>query len=197
MEWVVGLVIVFGALIALGRIQGQRNATKIENRIRRLDGFEPTDVYVSTINLAGIAIDLGRRELLLADERALRRFTVPSIVSCEILENDIQLAYVNRGSQLAGIAVGGILLGGIGAVIGGLSSTKRSLSNVNKVVLRIVIDDFDRPNHDIVLLDWSFSKKGLKRDHMLYRRALQIAELWHGRVMAMMKTVESHEGLTT
>ena len=130
MEWVVGLVIFLGALVAIGLLQGQRNrrtATDIEKRIRHLDDFEPADVYVSTSNLAGVAIDLGRRELLLADEDALRRFTVSSIISCEILEDDIQLAYANRGSQLAGIAVGGILLGGVGAVIGGLSGSKRRL----------------------------------------------------------------------
>ena len=119
-----------------------------------------------------------------------------SIVSCEILEDDIQLAHVNRGSQIASIAVGGILLGGIGAVIGGLSGSKRSINNVNKVVLRFMTDDFDRPKHDVVLLDWSFSKKGLKRDNMLYRQALEMAELWHGRVMAMMKAVEHEEAVT-
>ncbi len=184
MEWVVvGLVVLLGTIIVMSVLQGQRDnrtATNIEKRIRRMDDFEAADVYVSAFNLAGVAIDLGRQELLLADEGALRRSTVSSIVSCEILEDDIQLAYVNRGSQLAGIAVGGILLGGVGAVIGGLSGSKRSINNVNKVVLRFRTDDFDRPKHDIVLLDWSFSKKGLKRDGMLYRGALEMAELWHG-----------------
>ena len=193
MEWVVGLVILLGVLVAIGLIQGQRDhrmATDIEKRIRHLDDFEPTDVYVSIFNLAGVAIDATRREFLLADEATLRRFTMPSIISCEILEDDVQLAYVNRGSQLAGIAVGGILLGGVGAVIGGLSASKRNINNVSKVILRFLTDDFERPKHDIVLLDWSFSKKGLKRDDMLYRSALETAELWHGRVTAMMKAEE-------
>ena len=196
MEWVVGLVIFLGVLVAIGLIQGQRDhqkATNIEKRIRQVDDFEPTDVYVSTFNLAGVAVDANRRELLLADEATLRRFTISSIISCEILEDDVQLAYVNRGSQLAGIAVGGILLGGVGAVIGSLSASKRSINNVSKVILRFMTDDFDSPKHDIVLLDWSFSKKGLKRDSMLYRAALESAELWHGRVTAMMKAGESSE----
>jgi len=199
MEWVVGLVIVLGVLVAIGFMKGQRDhrtATNVEKRIRHLDNFEPTDVYVSTINFAGVAIDANRREILLADEATLRRFTMSSIISCEILEDDVRLAYVNRGSQLAGIAVGGILLGGVGAVIGGLSASKRSTNNVSKVILRFMTDDFDRPKHDIVLLDWSFSKKGLKRDGMLYRAALETAELWHGRVTAMMKAGESSEKAT-
>ena len=196
MEWVVGLAIVLGVLFAFGVMQGQRDyrtVTDIEKRIRHLDDFEPTDVYVSSINFAGVAIDASRREILLADEAALRRFTMSSIVACEILEDDVRLAYVNRGSQLAGIAVGGILLGGVGAVVGALSASKRSINNVSKVILRFMTDDFERPKHDIVLLDWSFSKKGLKRDGMLYREALETAELWHDRVTAMMKAEESSE----
>lgn len=199
MEWIVGLAIVLGVLVAIGLMQGQRDhraATNIEKRIRHLDNFEPTDVYVSTFNLAGVAIDSSRREILLADEATVRRFTMSSIISCEILEDDVRLAYVNRGSQLAGIAVGGILLGGVGAVIGGLSASKRSINNVSKVILRFMTDDFERPKHDIVLLDWSFSKKGLKRDGMLYRAALETAELWHGRVTAMMKAGESSDKAT-
>ena len=196
MEWVVALIVFLGALVAIGLIQGQRNhrkATNIEKRIRTLDDFESTDIYVSTYNFAGVALDTKRRELLLADEAALRRFTISSIVSCEILEDDVSLAYVNRGSQLAGIAVGGILLGGVGAIIGGQSASKRKINNVSKVILRFMTDDFDSPKHDVVLLDWSFSKKGIKRDGMLYREALETAELWHGRVTAMMKTEEPTE----
>ena len=89
----------------------------------------------------------------------------------------VQLAYANRGSQLAGIAVGGALLGGIGAVVGGLSGSSRSVNNVTKVVLRFVTDDFDKPKHDIVLLDWSFAKKGMTRDNGIYKEALETARV--------------------
>ncbi len=75
--------------------QDDRTAANIEKRIRRMDRFEPADVYVSPDNFAGIAIDVGRQELLLADESGLRRFTASSIVSCEILEDEIQLDNVS------------------------------------------------------------------------------------------------------
>ena len=196
MEWELWLAIVLLALLIVAAcyqgVHVAKTATSIEDRIRRLNGFKAADVYVSTINMAGVAIDVGRGEILLANEKALRRFPASSIVSCEILEDDTQLAYVNRGSQLAGAAVGGILLGGVGAIIGSLAASKRSISNVKKVYLRFTTDDFKRPIHDIVLLDWSSSKKGLKRDNKLYRQALETAELWHGRVMGLMKVRASH-----
>ena len=190
MEWVAVIGVVFAGAIVWGIVQGidkARGAAKIKKRIGELDNFKPADVYVSETNLLGLAIDPQRREIVLADEDKLRRFNVPSIVSCEILQDDVQLAYVNRGSQLASVAVGGVLLGGVGAVIGGLSGSTRSVNNVKKLILRFVTDDFDKPNHDIVLLDWSFSSKGIKRDNLIYQQALEIAELWHSRVRAMMK----------
>ena len=182
----IGLTGLFVAWVAL-RIFFVRKAGSIKRRIRELDDFGADDVYVSDQNLGGIAIDLKRREILLTDAEEFRRFTVPSIVSCEILEDDVQLAYANRGSQLAGVAVGGILLGGVGAVIGGLSGSKRTVNKVRKMILRFVTDDFKKPNHDIVLLDWIHDKEGVPRDSQVYRQALEAAELWHSRVRAMMK----------
>lgn len=196
----VAAIILVALFIIKAVLDGQQNAetvTNIKDRIRRLDGFEPADVYVSSINLTGVAIDVGHQEIVLANENALRRFELSSIVSCEILEDDTQLAYVNRGSQLAGVAVGGILFGGVGAVIGSLSASKRSINNVKMVVLRFVTDDFDSPKYDIVLLDASFRKKGLNRDSLLYRQALKTGELWHGRVMAMMRAGASHDNVVT
>lgn len=195
MEWVVGLVVAFIAIVALGVVGANRQARRaknLENRIRDVKDFDATDVFVSTENLTGIAIDVGRRRLLLADETAgLRQFEASQVVSCEILEDKVQLAFVNRGSQLARAAVGGILLGGAGAAVGALTASKRSVDNVQKVILRLVTDNFNRPSHDMVLLDWSLRKKGIKRSNFFYRQARQVAELWHGRVLAMLKAEES------
>ena len=88
MEWVVGFVIFLGALVAISLIRGQRDhrtATTIEKRIRSLDDFELTDVYVSTFNLAGVAIDVGssraavgRRELATA---------IYSVINCLVRDS--------------------------------------------------------------------------------------------------------------
>ena len=79
----IGLLVAWIAL----RIFLVRKAGSIKRRIRELDDFEPDDVYVSDQNLGGVAIDVKRREILLTDAVEFRRFTVPSIVSCEILED--------------------------------------------------------------------------------------------------------------
>lgn len=195
MEWIIGLVVVFVAIVTIGVVganRQQRRANDLADRIRELKDFHATDVFVSVDSFTGIAIDVPRRRLLLADETAgIRQFEVSQVISCEILQDEVQLAFVNRGSQLARAAVGGILLGGAGAAVGALTASKRSVDNVQKVTLRLVTNDFNRPTHDIVLLDWSIRKKGIKRSNILYRQALQVAELWHGRVQAMLQAEKS------
>ena len=185
--WVAVVVgIGFGVFMVVSSVRSRNRARELEEEIRDLGDFDAADIYVSRENVAGIAIDRERRLLALTDDDDLRVLPITSIVSCEVLEDGDQLAYANRGSQLAGIAVGGALLGGVGAVIGGLSGSSRSVNNVTKLVLRFVTDDFDKPNHDILVFQ-DLGNKGIRRNSLVYSQALQTAELWHGRVTAMMR----------
>ena len=184
------IVVVLGVvfLVAWGILRHlvNKSVTSIEDQIRELPDFDAADIYISKLSLTGIAIDRDRRELLLVDDGSLRRSPLSSILGCEILEDGIQVAYANIGSQFAWMAAGGIAAGAIGALVGGLLAPTASTNNVKKVVLRFATNHFDKPNHDIVLLDRSWSKKGVERDSVIYKEALELAELWNGRVVAMM-----------
>ena len=184
------------ALFLVQRVLSSRVETAIEKQIRSLDDFDPADIYISKLNFVGVAIDVNRKEILLSDLETFRRFKIHSIVSCEILEDDIQLAYANRGSQLTGVAIGGILLGGVGAVIGGLSGSRRTVNKVKRIVMRFVTDDFETPNHDIVFLDAMLDQNAVERGSSTYKETLEIAELWHSRVRAMMKAADRAQGET-
>lgn len=188
METLIALVVGVVLLVAWAflRLRIDESVTSIEDQIRELPDFDAADIYISKFSLTGIAIDRGRRELLLVDDGSLRRSPLSSIVGCEILEDGIQVAYADTGSQFAWMAAGGIAAGALGALVGGLFAPTPSANNVKKVVLRIVTDHFDKPNHDIVLLDRSWGKKGVKRDDVIYKEALEAAELWHHRVVTMM-----------
>ena len=158
----------------------------MEEEVRDLADFDAADVYVSPHNHAGVAIDRNRHEILLTDKKDIRIFHVESVISCEVLEDGMQIAYANRGSQVLGMAVGGALLGGVGAVIGGLSGSQRTMQRVQSVVLRFTTDDFDNPVHEIVV-GKAISQKGMEKDGLLYLQAIELAQKWHARTVAMMK----------
>lgn len=194
MDWVIPFLVlsVFVLAVVSGiwtGVQSNRKVAEMKDMIKNLPDFDAADIYVSSFNHAGVAIDRTRREFVLVNKDGPRRFNVQSIISCEVLEDGIQLAYANRGSQLAGIAIGGALLGGVGAVIGGLSGSQRNVNRVKSIALRYTTDDFDSPVHDIMIVQ-SSSKEGMPRDGVLYSEHLEIAERWHARTVAMMKAAD-------
>ena len=132
MEWIVGLfvAVLVGGIWA--GVSANRKASQLEDEVRELADFDAADVYVSPHNHAGVAIDRNRDEILLTDKKEIRIFHVESVISCEVIEDGMQLAYANRGSQALGVAVGGALLGGVGAVIGGLSGSQRTMQRVSE-----------------------------------------------------------------
>jgi len=165
----------------------KRRAARLARELRRLDDFEAADVYASRYSENAIAIDRGRRQIALADAGGVQRLDVGSVVACSVMQDDQPLTLTNRGSQLVGAAVGAALFGGVGAVIGGLSGARRTVRYVRRIALRLVIDDFDRPVRDLVLLDSGVNRRGFEPGDAACAAALEVAERWHGRIAALMK----------
>jgi len=67
------------------------------------------------------------------------------VTAVEIVENGQTVTNTNRSSQFIGAAVGDLLLGGVGAIVGGLSGSTRSTSNVKSLHLKITVDDQTNP----------------------------------------------------
>ena len=158
-------------------------ASNLENNVRSLPDFRADDVYVSPYNLSGIAIDREQAKAALITGDQIDIIPANGFYKCELLQDGVQIARANRGSQLLGIAVGGALLGKAGAMIGGLSGSSTISENFRRVVLRLVVDHFDRPVHETVLVD---SERALAKDNKLYKEAMEKAELWYGRVIGLM-----------
>ena len=159
-------------------------ASNLENNVRSLPGFRADDVYVSPYNLSGIAIDREQAKAALIAGDRIDIIPANGFYKCELLHDGVQIARANRGSQLLGIAVGGALLGKAGAMIGGLSGSSTISENIHRVVLRLVVDHFDRPVHETVLVD---SERALAKENKLYKEAVEKAELWYGRVIGLMQ----------
>ena len=98
MDWIAGILLFICALflaVIVGAIwsgvTSNRKASRMEEEIRNLAGFDAADLYVSSFNQAGVAMDRNRREILLASKDGLRTYPVESIISCEVLEDGCSL----------------------------------------------------------------------------------------------------------
>ncbi|ELK47524.1 SHOCT domain-containing protein [Halobacillus sp. BAB-2008] len=74
------------------------------------------------------------------------------IMEAEVKIDGETITKTSRGSQLAGAALGGLLAGGAGAVIGGLSGGTKSSDKVQSVQLHVVINNTQHPFHSFEFL---------------------------------------------
>jgi hypothetical protein len=72
-------------------------------------------------------------------------FSYRDILESEVLEDGHSVTKTSRSSQLAGTLVGGLLLGGVGAIIGGLSGKKTTHKKVTRIELKVVVNDTSHP----------------------------------------------------
>lgn len=182
MELLVWLVIL---AIPLAIIAGIIQATAGENNERKAieaaPDFSATENFVATEPRTSIAIDQSRRKIRLSDGMKAQIVGFEQIVSAEVAESGISVTKTHRGSQLAGALIGGAMLGGAGAVIGGLSG-KSSARTKGTIELRIVTDDPSIPFVAIPFLSTDFDTRG-----QTYKHFLQEAHRWHGRLAAIIR----------
>ena len=99
-----------------------------------------------------------------------RIFKFEDITDFEYLEDDDTV--VTKGG-LTRAVVGGVLFGGIGAVVGGLTGKRESKSVINDIVVKISAKDKYRRN---TIIQISVKNSTVKRDSLVYRAYKQQAE---------------------
>ncbi len=106
--------------------------------------------------------DIFKEKLLLRD--------IEKISKCELTLDDNLIQITKRGSQLAGAVVGGVLLGGVGAVIGGVTGAKETKKN--KSCKGSIIIYYDDVNNPIDTLVFERGKSSIEEDISLFHATL-------------------------
>jgi len=163
-----GLVIV-GAIIAGIYYWIKEDALKdnkniVENNFKEISDFTPSQQYTSADGLKVIGYDENRNKFAITSLKSQtafsKAFSYVDILSVEIFYDGNTVTKTNRVSQIGGALIGGLVLGGVGAVVGGLSGKTSSKKEVKKIELRIIVNDKQSPIQDIVFLntkckDWT------------------------------------------
>lgn len=128
------VLVIIGALIVLAVVVYVPDSEKQKEIKTKLDellpGYEKYKVVLVKSDKESMydryfIDDASNKIIKFSDEnKNLTYFDISSIVKCELAFNDEYINSTSRGSQLLGAAVGGLALGGIGAIIGGLSAKK-------------------------------------------------------------------------
>lgn len=152
----IGLAIAFyGFLSAENNIEQAKKATdRVSKRLHGIKDFTVNQALHSPSSDSGIALDEKRKTVCIFNSGPPFRHKIydfSDILAVEVVEDGHTTIKTERSSQIGGAIVGGLLLGGVGAVVGGLSGNKSSKTITRRIDLRITINNVQRPVHDIIM----------------------------------------------
>ena len=183
--------VAIGFIIAIAQAAATNNKKKdMESRLTALPDFSPTQQVMGCDGNSGLAVDEPRKKICLITNSAggvsERIISYKDIFSAELFEDGTSITKTVRSSQVGGAVVGGLLLGGVGAIIGGLSGKTETSGKIKRIDLRLIVNDTKLPLHDV-----AFMNVEGKKDGIIYPQAIQQARLWHGIVEVLIKRADA------
>lgn len=171
----------------LGRLQGgrpkridEREAIKAE--MASLPNFSPDCVEFLDGGLV-IALDGTNKKLFFKEGNGGHTSVLhyEQVLAVEITKNGSSVTKINRGSQVAGAAVGAVLFGPVGLLLGGLTGSRRTEEKVSKLAVKVYTNKADRPVRELVFY------KGLPMpaDQITNTVAARKMEEWYARLRAI------------
>ena len=101
------------------------------------------------------------------------------LLGSEVIQDGKTVTTTSRGSQVIGAAAGGLVLGGVGAIIGGLSGKTESFDQLTGVHLRLLLENNEYPLHQI-----NMHQGGYKTEPAV--QLLAEANVWNSHLKSLM-----------
>lgn len=182
-------------LMGLAIMHGNAVEAGLDEKLKAIPDFTPAVSYKSSICKNAIAIDIEREKIaVLLNPMKLKQLEVrPSVygfsdlIAVELVRDGASVIKTQRGSQLAGAAAGGLLLGPAGLIVGGLSGSKRQASKIEKLSIKLYTNDLMMPVQELFFLDFP----GTGADPKQIQPILRDLDQWYGRLRVI---VESKKG---
>ena len=106
----------------------------------------------------------------------------------EIIVDGNIIVKTSTTSTIGRAVVGGVITGGVGAVIGGVTGKKSHNEVVKKIDLKICVNDSSNPFYKIRFLDTE-----CKKGDSIYNDSYENAERWQGIISTFIKQSELKE----
>lgn len=178
-----GGLIIFGGIGAAFYLwylmdQSNEQKAKLEKSLTQIDNFNASQKYLSVDGIKGISFDESNKKVAICALNARKIETkvidYKDILSVELFYDGTNVTKTNRVSQIGGALIGGLALGASGALVGGLSGKTNSNKEIEKIELRIILNDKEAPIQDIVFLNTKS-----KKSSYLYQTSEKSARHWH------------------
>lgn len=195
MMWFVGIMaIVMVVGITLAIQDNNKKNLSFDNALKNLNNFEVSQSILSIDKSVALLLDENNKKLcfllkanpkIASSSYQFKYFNFNDVISSEIVEDGHSILKSSRTSQLGSALIGGIALGGVGAIVGGLTGKKKNVDKVKNVDLVVVVNDMSYPSYSVNLL-----KIEVKKSSFAYRTAAKNAKHWHDIFSIIIKNEE-------
>ncbi|WP_251861041.1 hypothetical protein [Clostridium sp. Marseille-Q2269] len=147
-----------------------------------IEGGHPKEVedFVSTSEVNGyIKFNDNTKQMLISPKFNPKIVNYSDVLDFELIENGKTV--VTKGGLGRAVA-GGVLFGGVGAIVGGATGKKKSITSVSGLKIKLVVKDMNNPNLYINIITTP-----TKIDTFVYRTSYEIAE----KILSMLQIVTS------
>lgn len=178
------LAVVGGVWYNIDKQKERKELTdQLTSELARLDGFSSTKKLIGPWGL--VALDNASKQIAFKEgSGSIRKYTYSDIIGCEVIE-DGETTYRKSGT-LGRAVVGGIIAGGAGAIIGGVTAKGHESKEVKTVDFKLLLRDTNNPSFRIRFFDaWeetARTKKSVKHSDSVYgpilRKAIDDLNTW-------------------
>lgn len=175
---------------------------KIQNKFQQTN-LEISQKFISINSNSAIGVDENNKKVSIVEsngdtkkinanqvEYTEQIFLFKDILESEVLIDGETVTKTSRSSQLGGALIGAVVAGGVGAIIGGLSGNTSSKEKVEKIQLKIIVNDTRKPIRMISFLEEPISVD--KKDDK-FKRANDEVMHWHSLFKVLIEIADSED----
>ena len=193
----------YGLINYIQKKMSPKDDEKFKSIFNSLEDFNADEIHLSVISvdnpsltddlmfIPAAGFDKSNKKIGFINnwkDDTVKIYSFNDIMESEIVVDGNTIVKTSTTSTVWRAVVGGVLTGGVGAVIGGVTGKKSHNEMVNNIDLKICVNDSSNPFYRIRFLDTE-----CKKGDYLYKTTYQNAERWHGIISTFIKQSELKE----
>lgn len=191
------LILGFFAFIAYFSL-GDSQTSKIKDFVvQQLEKLIADKKFIDSKQKNGMALNLSERALYLITDVSgtvkAEGFHYKDILQVEILEDSLSTTSTSRAGVAGRALLGGLIAGGVGAIVGGLSAKQVHRQSVQKIELQIVVNDPMYPIRKVEFIDFPF--RAAETTSAEYINAKNKAVEWFKTLEVLIHQADKEDGV--
>lgn len=151
------------------------------------NGFNPTrQLFTGNGFGPSLAIDETSKQISIITKAhgdfVVKRYNITDILNFEVYEEVVNTTNSSNGSPITRAVVGGMLLGGVGAIVGAVSANPKSSTKqkVKRIVLSLTLNDIKDP-----LVEFNLLNESTEKYSYVYSDVMKEAKTWVSLLMVL------------